>query len=140
MSITYSISVMARDFNVTTRTLRFYEAEGILRPARRGTTRLFSDADRERLEFALRGRRLGLSLEEIREIARLYEGDVRPDDARAALQRLSRIRGFRQQLIGRINDANAALQSMEALEARLLATMKGRTDDLDDGQLTLSLG
>lgn len=140
MSTTYSISVMARDFNVTTRTLRFYEAEGILQPARRGTTRLFSDADRERLEFALRGRRLGLSLEEIREVARLYEGEVRPDDARATLQRLSRVRGFRQQLIGRINDANAALQSMEALEARLLSTMKGRTEDIDDGQLSLSLG
>ena len=140
MAATYSISVMARDFNVTTRTLRFYEAEGILKPARRGTTRLFSDADRERLEFALRGRRLGLSLDEIRDMARLYDVETRPDDARGTLQRLARIRTFRQQLLARIHDANAALQSMEALEASVLASMKGRNEDADDSQLTLSLG
>ena len=66
MTTTYSIRTLAREFDVTARTLRFYEAEGILHPERRGTTRLFSEQDRERLALALRARRLGMSLEEIR--------------------------------------------------------------------------
>ena len=55
MTTTYSIRTLSREFDVTARTLRFYEAEGILHPERRGTTRLFSDQDRERLTLALRG-------------------------------------------------------------------------------------
>ena len=70
--MTYSITKLSREFGVTARTLRFYESEGILQPAHRGTTRVFSEQDRLRLAFALRARRLGLSLAEIRETAGAY--------------------------------------------------------------------
>ncbi len=69
---TYSISELCREFNVTPRTLRFYEQKGLLSPARRGWTRLFSYRDRARLQLVLRGKRVGFSLEEIKEMLDLY--------------------------------------------------------------------
>src|SRR5687768_18222097 len=63
---TYSITELCREFNVTPRTLRFYEQKGLLSPARRGWTRLFSYRDRARLQLILRGKRVGFSLEEIK--------------------------------------------------------------------------
>jgi DNA-binding transcriptional MerR regulator len=68
----YTISDLAREFAVTPRTLRFYEAEGLLNPCRRGATRLYSRADRARLKWVLRGRSVGLSLADIRELLDLY--------------------------------------------------------------------
>ena len=90
MSNTYSIQVLAREFQTTARTLRFYETEGLLHPERRGTTRIFSEQDRARLGIALRARKLGLSLEEIRGFIDLYDAEPR-EDARQTLQRLARI-------------------------------------------------
>src|SRR4051794_1038798 len=69
---TYSITELCREFNVTPRTLRFYEQKGLLAPARRGWTRLFSYRDRARLQLILRGKRVGFSLEEIKEMLDLY--------------------------------------------------------------------
>lgn len=73
MSTTYTIGELAQRFNVTTRTIRFYEQEGLLMPARRGQTRVYHDKDRVRLKLALRGKRLGFSLAEIREVIGLYD-------------------------------------------------------------------
>jgi DNA-binding transcriptional MerR regulator len=69
---TYSITELCREFNVTPRTLRFYEQKGLLSPARRGWTRLFSYRDRARLQLILRGKRVGFALEEIKEMLDLY--------------------------------------------------------------------
>ena len=68
----YSITELCREFDVTPRTLRFYEAKGLLKPARRGWTRLFSYRDRARLQLILRGKRVGFALEEIKEMLDLY--------------------------------------------------------------------
>lgn len=73
MSTTFTISELAREFEVTTRTIRFYEDEGLLSPKREGTNRVFSQRDRVRLKLALRGKRLGFSLAEIRELFELYD-------------------------------------------------------------------
>lgn len=70
---TYSISELCREFDVTPRTLRFYEQKGLLAPARRGWTRIFNYRDRVRLQLILRGRRVGFSLEEIKEMLDLYQ-------------------------------------------------------------------
>ena len=67
-SRTYSISELAEEFSVTARALRFYEDKGLLTPARHGQARVFSAADRARLRLILRGKRVGFSLEEIREM------------------------------------------------------------------------
>lgn len=69
---TYSITELCREFDVTPRALRFYEQKGLLNPARRGWTRLFSYRDRVRLQLVLRGKRVGFSLEEIKEMLDLY--------------------------------------------------------------------
>jgi DNA-binding transcriptional MerR regulator len=69
---TYSITDLCREFNVTPRTLRFYEQKGLLSPARRGWTRLFNYRDRARLQLILRGKRVGFALEEIKEMLDLY--------------------------------------------------------------------
>ena len=68
----YSISQMCRDFDVTPRTLRFYEQKGLLSPARKGWTRIYNYRDRGRLKLILRGKRVGFSLDEIKEMLDLY--------------------------------------------------------------------
>ena len=74
----YSIGEMCEAFAVTARALRFYEDEQLIAPERRGTTRLYTDRDRARLAWILRGKRVGLSLADIKELLDLYDvGDVR---------------------------------------------------------------
>lgn len=73
MSNTYSIRDLSHEFNVTTRTLRFYEEKGLLAPIRKGTTRVYSAADRASLKLVLRGKRLGLSLEESADLISMYD-------------------------------------------------------------------
>ena len=72
-TVTYSISELAKEFRVTSRTLRLYEEEGLLTPERIGTRRIFHERERVRLRLVLRGKRLGWSLSEIRELIDLYD-------------------------------------------------------------------
>ena len=73
MTPTYTISDLAGEFGVTTRTIRHYEEQGLLSPARQGVNRVFSSRDRVRLKLALRGKRLGFTLQEIKELFDLYD-------------------------------------------------------------------
>lgn len=73
MSKSYTISDLAREFGVTTRTLRHYEDQGLVTPARDGINRIYTARDRVRLKLALRGKRLGFSLNDIRELFELYD-------------------------------------------------------------------
>lgn len=73
MARTYTISELARDFSVTNRTIRYYEDQGLLSPERDGLNRVFSNRDRARLKLALRAKRLGFSLSEIRELFELHD-------------------------------------------------------------------
>ncbi len=75
----YKIGDLAREYGVSLRTLRFYEDRGLINPARSGTTRLYSHDDRERLRIALFCKRIGLSLDEIREVLDLQEQDGASD-------------------------------------------------------------
>jgi DNA-binding transcriptional MerR regulator len=70
---TYSISDLAQEFALTTRAIRFYEDEGLLSPRRSGRHRVYGERDRVRIKLVLRGKRLGLSLSEIRELLDLYD-------------------------------------------------------------------
>ncbi len=69
----YTITELAREFGLTTRAIRFYEDQGLLAPARAGRNRVYSHRDKVRLKLTLRGKRLGLSLSEIRELIDLYD-------------------------------------------------------------------
>ena len=71
--ITYTISQLAHEFALTTRAIRFYEDEGMLAPERRGRARIYRERERVRLKLILRGKRLGFSLSDIRELLDLYE-------------------------------------------------------------------
>ena len=70
---TFSISDLAREFDITPRTIRFWEDQGLLFPRREGQARVFSRRDRTRLKLALRGKRLGLSLARIKEMIEMYD-------------------------------------------------------------------
>ena len=75
MSEIYSIAQLAKEFDVTTRTIRFYEDKGLISPERRGQRRVYHPRDRVRLQLVMRGKRLGFSLEDIREMIDLYDAD-----------------------------------------------------------------
>lgn len=64
----FTITELTKEFGISTRTIRFYEDEGLIKPMRRGRTRLFRPTDRRRLMFILRGKRLGFSIANIREV------------------------------------------------------------------------
>jgi len=84
----FSISDLCAEFSVTPRALRFYEDEGLIGPERRGTTRIYSHRDRARLAWILRGKRVGFSLAEIREMIDLYDvGDGRSTQKQVTLER-----------------------------------------------------
>ena len=84
----YSIGEMCDAFGVTTRALRFYEDEQLIAPERRGTTRLYTDRDRARLTWILRGKSVGFSLNDIRELLDLYDlGDHQHTQMLATLER-----------------------------------------------------
>lgn len=107
MTKTYTITDLATEFGVTTRTIRHYEEQGLLSPRREGTSRLFSNRDRVRLKLALRGKRLGFSLAEIRELFDLY------DQTRDEKQQL-------QEFIARLERRRAMLeQQREDIEVML---------------------
>ena len=94
----YTISELAQEFGITTRTIRYYEDQGLLSPGRDGLNRVFSNRDRARLKLAVRGKRLGFSLNEIRELFELY--DVSRDERReleAFLAKLNRRRTMLEQ-------------------------------------------
>ncbi|MBA2350869.1 MAG: MerR family transcriptional regulator [Burkholderiales bacterium] len=73
MKTRYTISELAREFDITLRTIRFYEDQGLLTPAREGRNRVYSRRDRVRLKLTLRGKRLGFALSEVRELFELYD-------------------------------------------------------------------
>ncbi len=118
---TYSITELCREFDVTPRTLRFYEQKGLLAPARRGWTRIFNYRDRARLQLILRGKRVGFSLEEIKEMLDLYKlRDGQMTQLTVASKKLrERLVALREQRI-EIDDAIADLE---------------RTCDIVDGML-----
>ncbi|MCC1496363.1 MerR family DNA-binding transcriptional regulator [Alcanivorax sp. 1008] len=117
----WSIGDLAREFDVTTRTIRFYEDEGLLQPERRGQTRVYSAADRTALKLILRGKRLGFSLAESRQLIQMYN----PDANRAQLEALlGKIHERRAQLIQQLRDIEVMQLELDEAEQRCLEFLK----------------
>lgn len=112
----YSITELAQELDLTTRTIRFYEDRGLLRPARRGQQRVYSRADKTRLKLVLRGKRLGWPLDDIREMIELYDS---PDGERKQLEvMLTKIAQSRSTLLQQREDIELALSEFDDIEAR----------------------
>jgi len=107
----YSISQLAREFKVTTRTLRFYEDEGMISPLREGRQRIYRPRDRMRLKLILRGRRLGFALSEIREIVDLYDAPAGEQRQLALL--VERIAARRAELLDKRADIDQTLAELD---------------------------
>lgn len=121
MSKQYTIRQLADEFDVTTRTLRFYEERGLLNPSRVNTTRSYSSADRTRLRLILRGKRLGLSLEESSAIVLMYDPASANSDQLNTL--VAKIREKRAQLIQQQNDLELMLLDLRDAEERCLEAL-----------------
>ena len=114
MATIYSISDLAREFDLTTRAMRFYEDMGLLQPSRSGPggrNRVYSGRDRTRLKLTLRAKRLGLSLTEAKEIIDLYDS---PRDTGVQLQKfLEVLAKHQQQLEAQMTDLQANLDELK---------------------------
>ena len=120
---TWTIGELARAFGITTRAIRFYEAEGLLHPERNGQTRIYRPRDRVRLKLILRGKRLGFSLSESRELIDMYSPDADNRDQLRAL--LDKIDDRRRQLEQQRRD-------IDAMEAELDEVAQRCREALDD--------
>ena len=109
---TYSIGELCDEYGVTARALRFYEDEGLIAPERRGTQRLYSERDRARLAWILRGKRVGFSLNDIKELLDLYDvGDGRQTQRLKTIERCrDRIATLEQQRV----DIDATIEELTA--------------------------
>src|SRR5436190_5663554 len=128
MAATYTIGDLAREFEVTTRTIRHYEHEGLLTPTRQGTARVFSTRDRVRLKLALRGKRLGFTLQEIKELFDLY--DVSKDEHHQLEAFLAKLEKRKAMLEQQREDIEVMLREVEFFAAqcrRLLSQKAGGT-------------
>ena len=112
----YTITELTREFGVSTRTLRYYEGEGLLSPVRKGRQRLFPAIDRTRLKLILRGKRLGFSLAEISGIIFIY--DEAPGEPGPLRSLISKIGARREELHQKRRDIDLTLQDLEAIESR----------------------
>jgi DNA-binding transcriptional MerR regulator len=113
---TYSITDLAQEFDLTTRAIRFYEDQGLLTPARRGQTRVYAPRDRTRLKLILRGKRLGFSLGEVREMIDMY--DTAPGEKGQLALFLRKIAERRAVLEQQQADIAVTLEELEAVESR----------------------
>ncbi len=127
MKNSYSISELAEELGTTLRTLRFYEEQGLITPQREGRQRVFSRRDRARLKLILRGKRIGLSINEIREIIDLY--DASRDEASQSLKLLAAISARRRQLEQQKHDIDQILDEIDRLEEHCRHVIEGFTED-----------
>ena len=112
----YTITQLAQEFDITPRAIRFYEDVGLLQPAREGRNRVYTHRDRTRLKLTLRGKRLGLSLQEIKQLVDMYDS---PDDTTPQLQAfLEVLQAHRQLLEQQLEDIEVTLTEIAQHEAR----------------------
>ncbi|MGB5708129.1 MAG: MerR family DNA-binding transcriptional regulator [Arenicellales bacterium] len=120
---TYSISELSEQFDITARTIRFYEDQGLISPRREGTRRIYEERDRVRMKLILRAKRLGFTLSEIRETLDLYDSASGGELAQGKFV-LEVINHHRAILMQQQNDILDVLQDMKNVEQRILNRMK----------------
>src|SRR5213592_2839884 len=118
---TWSIAELAAEYDVTLRTIRFYEDLGLLTPERRGTVRVYHPRDKVRLGLILRGKRLGFSLDEIATIVDMY--DAEPGEEGQLVYLLDQITTRRADLAQRRQDIDETLRELSEVETRCQADL-----------------
>ncbi len=121
MSEYYTITELTREFGISTRTVRFYEDEGLIKPLRRGRTRLFRPSDRMLLGTILRGKRLGFSIAEIREIIEMYK--TPSGEEKQLRTMIDRISAKRAQLEQKRRDIEETMAEMDGAEESCFARL-----------------
>ncbi|RPH13041.1 MAG: MerR family DNA-binding transcriptional regulator [Alteromonadaceae bacterium TMED7] len=122
----YSISELSKEFDITTRSIRFYEDQGLLNPTRKGQTRIYSLGDKVRLKLILRGKRLGFSLDETGRLFELYDADK--SSVKQLTKMIELIAEKKVALKQKFDDINAISIELNALEdncQKVLTKLKG---------------
>jgi DNA-binding transcriptional MerR regulator len=117
----YTITELTREFGVSTRTLRFYEDEGLINPERRGRTRLFRPADRRLILEILRGRRIGFTIAEIRDIIRVYKDP--PGEVGQLEMLMAKVSEKREELRQKRRDIEETLAELDNVEEACLTRL-----------------
>ena len=121
----YTIGELADELALTTRAIRFYEAKGLIAPARRGVARSYSRRDRARLRLILRGKNLGFTLEEIAQYLKLYDAD--PAQIAQTQMLLARIERAIEDLQAKRGDLDRTLKDLKDLRSQCIELLKGKT-------------
>ena len=122
MTKNFSISELSKEFDITTRTIRFYESEGLLHPARKGQTRIYADQDRVSLKLILRGKRLGFSLAESKELIELYDPET--TNKKQLSRFMEKISERRKNLQQQIDDIHIMQHELDEAEQRCQDAIK----------------
>jgi len=120
----YSISELAREFGVSTRTIRFYEEKGLVHPRREGQKRLYSAADRVRIKLILRGKRIGMSLQESVEVIDMYDPEHNNRDQLHSL--IGTVQGKRARLLRQRQDIEEMLAGLDEVQALCERGLEGK--------------
>ncbi|RJX75599.1 MerR family DNA-binding transcriptional regulator [Vibrio sinensis] len=123
---TFKISELAKEFDITTRSIRFYEDVGLIAPARKGSTRIYNGRDKIRLKLILRGKRLGFSLADIKELFELYDTDQSTEQLAYMIQLIEEKKATLQQ---QSDDINAVMMELNAAKSRCENTLKSINGD-----------
>ena len=118
---TFAIGELAKEFDVTTRSIRFYEDQGLLTPSRKGQTRIYSQKDKVRLKLILRGKRLGFSLAETGRLFELYDMDKTSEKQLETIMQL--IAAKKEDLHQQLEDIKVVLMELNNLEQSCLDTL-----------------
>ncbi len=121
---TYSIGNLAQEFDITTRTIRFYESLGLIKPERKGASRIYSVRDRARLVLILRGKNLGFSLDDIAEYIALYDTD--PEQVTQTRHLLEKVEATIKDLDTKLIDIERTLTDLKDIRARCQVHLKRR--------------
>jgi len=119
---TYSISDLSKEFDITTRSIRFYEDQGLLKPKRRGQTRIYGLKDRVRLKLILRGKRLGFSLAETRRLFELYDADKNSSSQLHTM--LDLVEDKKSSLQQQMDDIKVVLMELNSAEQQCRAALE----------------
>lgn len=120
-TITYSIGELAKEFDITTRSIRFYEDQGLITPTRKGQTRIYNQRDKVRLKLILRGKRLGFSLAETGRLFELYDVDKTSATQLKTIMEL--IAEKKEDLNQQLEDIKIVLIELSNLEQSCLDTL-----------------